>query len=135
MNIPQRELYEYLLEKGDEWTPQVQVARDLYEYFGNGECCLEPKNYHDTTERIDLLRAKQEINQNPEFPKIIISGKRGLKIATQDEFDRYRKSEYASIFRRLKRIRTMEKKANLHNQIDFDGNAVDSFIEKFAKDY
>lgn len=134
MNIPQKVLYEYLMEKG-EWVSQVEIARELFKVFGNNECCLAPKEYHDTTERTEILRAKQEINENPEFPKIIISGKRGLKIATQDEFDRYRKSEYASIFRRLKRIRTMEKKANLHNQIDFDGNSVDTFIEKFAKDY
>lgn len=134
MNIPQKELYEYLMEKG-EWVSQVEIARELFKVFGNNECCLSPKEYHDTTERTELLRVKQQINENPEFHKIVISGKRGLKIATQDEFDRYRKSEYASIFRRLKRIRTMEKKANLHNQIDFCGNAVDSFIEKIAKDY
>jgi hypothetical protein len=134
MNITQKVLYEYLMEKG-EWVSQVEIARELFKVFGNNECCFAPKEYHNTTERTEILRAKQEINENPEFQKIIISGKRGLKIATQDEFDRYRKSEYASIFRRLKRIRTMERKANLHNQIDFDGNAVDSFIEKFAKNY
>jgi hypothetical protein len=132
MNIPQKELYEYLMEKG-EWVSQVEIARELFKVFGNNECCLSPKEYHDTTERTEILRAKQEINENPEFPKIIISGKKGLKIATQDEFDRYRKSEYASIFRRLKRIRTMERKCNLHNQMDFGGHTVEAFLENFEK--
>lgn len=133
MNKRQIALYEYLLEAGDEWTSQVQVARDLFEHYGNGECCLEPKDYHNTTERTFLLKCKQEINDSPEFEKIIISNSKGMKIATEEEAERYLKAQYEALFRKLRRLRTMEKKCNLHNQITVDGHTVDAFLEKFPE--
>lgn len=35
MNEKQRALYVYLLAIGDEWVSEAEVARDLYEHFGN----------------------------------------------------------------------------------------------------
>lgn len=124
-------LYQYLLAKGDEWTPQVQVARDLFAEFGNGECCLEPKNYHDTTERKLLSNVISIMNTSPEFEKIIISSRKGIKIANEDEFFRYIKGRYSALFRQLKKVRAMERKGDLHGQLGIDGAAIDSFIEKF----
>ena len=76
-------LYNYLLARGDTWTSQVQVARDLFKEFGNGEAFLDPKSYHNTTERLNLLYACREINSNPMFEKIIISNSKGIKLATE----------------------------------------------------
>lgn len=130
MNVRHIALYEYLLEKGDTWTPQVQVARDLYREFGNDECCLAPETYHDTTERKILSRAISEINESPDFEKIIISSGKGIKIANCQEAEVYIKNHYRSVFRKLKRVREMERKCKLHNQIDVEGNTIDAFIEK-----
>lgn len=124
-------LYEYLESKGDSWTPQVEVARDLYEHFGNGECCLAPHEYHDTSERHLLSKAIAEINSSPEFEKIIISSGKGIKFANEKEHYRYLKNQYQAIFRKLKRVRIMEKKAGAHNQIGIDGKAISAFIENF----
>lgn len=135
MNEKHIALYNYLLEKGDEWTSQVEVARDLYEHFGNGECCLAPEAYHDTTERHLLSKAISEINSSPEFEKIIISSGKGIKFANEKEHYRYLKNQYQAIFRKLKRVRIMEKKAGAHNQIGIDGKTIVAFLENVDRNY
>jgi hypothetical protein len=131
----QKALYEYLSEVGDEWVSQVQVARDLYEYFGNAECCLEPKEFHDTTERVELSRTISQINFSSEFEKIVISSSKGIKLANEEEFDRYIKGQYKSAICKLARVYVMAKKGNQHNQMDFGGHTVESFLENLPENY
>jgi hypothetical protein len=133
MKDKQRALYEYLKTAGDNWTSQVQVARDLYEHFGNGECCLAPEKYHDSTERLFLSRTISEINFSSEFEKIIISSSKGIKLANEEEFDRYIKGQYKSAIRKLARVYAMAKKGNHHGQIDFGGHTVESFLENLPE--
>lgn len=121
-------LYKYLEEKGDCWTPQVEVARDLYEHFGNGECCLAPEEFHDTLERHLMSQTICEINLSPSFEKIIISSGKGIKLANEEEHKRYVTSQYRSVLRKLKRVVIMQKKGNLNNQICIDGKAVEAFM-------
>ena len=135
METKHEALYKYLEEKGDCWTSQVQVARDLYEHFGNGECCLAPDEYHDSHERKILSRVIAEINLSPEFPKIIISSGKGIKLANEEEHQRYVLGQYRSALRKLKRVCIMEKKGNLNNQIGIDGKAISAFIENFKENY
>lgn len=132
MKERQKKLYEYLLSRNGEWVSQAEIARsdELYEYYGNGECCLEPREYHNSTERLLILSDLQEIRINPEFEKLVISSSKGVKIATEEEFDRYIKSQYDSAIRKLSRIYKMAKKGNRHNQIDFGGHTVEAFLEK-----
>lgn len=129
MNEKHIALYNYLIEKGDSWTSQVQVARDLYAQFGNGECCLAPEEFHDTTERILLTRVIREINLSPDFEKIIISSGKGIKIANEEEHHRYVVNQYRAIFRKLKRVRIMERKGNANGQISIDGRTIESFLK------
>jgi hypothetical protein len=124
----QRALYEYLENKGDTWTPQVQVARDLYEHFGNGECYFVPAEYHDSNERKILSQVISEINLSPDFEKIIISSGKGIKLANEQEHQRYVLGQYRSALRKLKRVCIMEKKGNLNNQIGIDGKAIEAFM-------
>ena len=133
MNIRQKALYEYLIRKGDTFTPQAEVARDLFEHYGNAECCLEPKDFHNTTERIKMLEDCREISLSREFEKIIISNNKGIKIANEQEFDRFIKAQHKATIRKLARIYKMAKKGNLDGQIDFGGHTVESFLEGFAK--
>jgi hypothetical protein len=122
------ELYNYLLERGDEWTPQVKVARDLYKHFGNGECCLAPEEFHDTTERLLLSKTITEINLSNDFDKIIISSPKGIKIANEEEHHRYVTKQYQSIFRKLKRAYIMERKGNANGQISIDGRTIEAYL-------
>ena len=130
-----RALYEYLLDKGDSWTPQAEVARDLYKYFGNGECCLFPEVYHNTLERQILSKTIAEINEAFDYEKIIISSGKGIKLANEEEFERYIKNLYSSVLKKLKRIHIMEKKGNANGQIDFNGDEVEAFLNKCEKRY
>ena len=129
METKHEALYKYLESKGFVWSPQVEVARDLYEHFGNGECCLEPKEYHNTTERLELSQTISKVNFSPEFEKIIISSSKGIKLANEEEFDRYIKSQYKSAIRKLARVYAMAKKGNRHGQLDFGGHTVEAFLE------
>jgi hypothetical protein len=135
MEERQRALYEYLLSRSGEWVSQAEIARELYQYYGNGECFIEPKDYHNTSERIDLLRCKQSINDSADFEKIIISNSKGMKIATEEEAVRYLSNQYKALFRKLRRLRTMEKKCNLHNQITIGGRTIDAFLENLPENY
>lgn len=128
-------LYDYLLEKGNQYTSQSEIARDLYAEYGNAECCLEPKDYHNTNERLKLLHDCREINLNPMFEKIIISNSKGMKLATEEEFYKYINNQYRAIFRKLKRIREIERKARRNNQITFMGNFVEAFLKDITKNF
>ena len=133
METKHEALYKYLESKGDVWSPQVEVARDLYEHFGNGECCLEPKEYHNTTERLELSQTISQINFSNEFEKIVISSSKGIKLANEEEFDRYIKSQYKSAIRKLARVYAMAKKGNRNGQIDFGGHTVEAFLENLPE--
>lgn len=134
MNERQKALYEYLLEKGDTWTPQAQIGRDIPDY-ANGEAYVCPRDYHNTHERGVLTKDIRAINDSDEVEKIIISSSKGVKLANEEEFSRYISSQYASVFRRLSRVRRKHKKANLHNQLTLTGALVDAFVENMGITY
>ena len=129
MNERQKILYDYLIERGDTWTPQAEVARELFRYYGNGECFIEPKDYHSTLERAVLTKDIREINCSADFEKIIIASGKGIKIASEAEFSRYIKAQYDATIRKLSRIYKAAKKGNRNGQIDFGGHTVESFLE------
>lgn len=135
MKARQMRLYNYLIEQGDVFTPQVDLARELYADYGNAECCLEPKDYHNTTERTYVTKDIAKINRDPDFEKIIISTPKGVKIANEEEFDRFIKAQYRAVFKRLKLIRAMEKKGRKNAQIDIDGNTVEAFLGYLEENY
>lgn len=130
MNKRQSKLYEYLLLRNGEWTTHAEIARELYAEYGNAECCLEPKGYHDTTERGYISDDIRAINISAGFEKIIISSSKGVKIANEAEFDTYIKNQYNATIRKLARIYKMAKKGNRDGQIDFGGHTVEAFLEK-----
>lgn len=134
MNARQEALYKYLLSRNGEWTNHAEIARDLYAYYGNAECCLEPKDYHNTTERNLITKDCREISSSSDFDKIIISSSKGVKIANEAEFDKYIKNQYKATIRKLARIYKMAKKGNRNGQFDIDGTIVESFLNMCDKE-
>lgn len=123
-------LYEFLIEQGDKWTEAIDIFYNLHEFYG----VLEPYDYsseefHNTAERMQITNDIRYINNNPHFQKIIISSKKGIKIANEEEAQKYIENYYAAIFRRLKRARMIEKKAKLNNQTTLDKSVIRAFIE------
>ena len=133
MKERQRALYEYLLSRNGKWTTHAEIARELYGYYGNAECCLEPKDFHNTQERKSITKDCREINISSDFEKIIVSSGKGVKISNEAEFDRYIANQYNATIRKLARIYKMAKKGNRHGQIDFGGHTVEAFLENLPE--
>ena len=129
LNGRQLTLYRYLIRQGDRWRKQEDIAAELFLWypFGNG-------NFHDSTARMLMTKDIQAINESDEIQKVIISGKRGIKLANREEFSRYIKRQYSSVFRRLKRIRAKERKGHLDGQSYFvyetDQDVINAFLQE-----
>ena len=130
MNDRQRKLYELLLLYGDVPLKQAEIGRVFIDDYDDCNCL----DYHNSHARQVLTADIREINNDLSVEKIIVSSKNGIKLATKDEATRYIKGQYAALFRRLKRIRTLEKKARLDGQFkiftDENGDFVSSFVEE-----
>jgi len=121
--IRRRALYAFLLDR-EGWISMFDLAyhmKDLYPGYG------WVSNFHNSHIRRMITADIEAINEDPDFPMIIISSKRGVKIADRDEFERWIRSEYAEIFKKLKRVLKIAKKAGLDGQVFIDGEVVGVF--------
>ena len=113
-NYRQDELYAFLASRED-WTPMRDVAGNLREFYGWG---WGSSGFHNSAIRRMITEDIEKINQSDEYDMIIISGTRGVKLATRAEFRRWATAEYAEIFRKLKRVRHLTDKAGMDGQFD-----------------
>ena len=113
----------FLYERGDKWTPMAQVTDSvsLYPAFFN-------TNYHNSWARRLLTRDIEYINETDVFDRIIISGSKGIKIAGEDELTDFLKAETVEVFRKLKRLRKIAKKAARDQQITLEGKIKEVFL-------
>lgn len=118
LNDRQRRLYELLLLV-DKPIKQIDIGGYIPEYF-----TVNYDGFHNTTERIILTNDIRAINNDASIEKIIISTHNGICIADKNRAIRFIQNQYKAIFRKLKRIRFLEKKAKLDNQFKIftDGN-------------
>lgn len=113
LNDRQLALYNFLLERENEWTHQEDIAYALPHWY----CPVTADDFHNTRERHLMTSDIRVINGCPNIHKIIISNPhRGIKLATESEWKESIKREYASVFKKLKRIRQKEQKGKLHGQ-------------------
>ena len=115
-NYRQDELYAFLASRED-WTPMRDVAGNLRGIYGWG---WGSSGFHNSGIRRMITEDIEKINQSDEYDMIIISGTRGVKLATRGEFRRWVKSEYAEIFRKLDRVRNLTKKAGMDGQLSME---------------
>lgn len=127
-----RERLYSLLLKEEGWVEQEEIATKMYPAYYSA---WDEGHFHDSNARVLMTDDIQNINEDPTFEKIIIYSTYGIKIATEEDIDGYLKSQYSAIFRKLKRIRNIERKAGLDGQIkaDFDGHA-NRIIEAFKRE-
>ena len=121
----QAALYCLLLSRGDKWTPLREIAQKMEGYYPD----FPFRGFHNSTCRRWITKDIQAINDSPEYEKIILSGSRGVKIATEEEFDRFIAAEYKEIFRKLMRVRRIAKKGGADRQIDIEGQIREAFVE------
>ena len=131
LNPRQWALYNLLKNNPDSYMTQADIVLKLYEHYGAG-AGIDWAMFHDSAARHTLTNDIRTINKSEVIQKIIISNRRGVKIANREEFERYISAEFASIFRKLARTRQKAKKAGLDGQMRIVlGNERDT-IEAFA---
>ena len=131
LNDRQKALYDYLVKQGDQWTKQEQVAYDLLEHYDIRTLCFGA-DFHNSKARQLMTKDIQVINDSEDIQKVIISGAKGVKISTEQEFNKYIKRQYISVFKRLNRVRQKERKGSLNGQTVFGENFafVDAFLNE-----
>lgn len=128
----QEKLLEFLRSNDNEYMSQYGISQALpHLYFYEGDA----ENFHNSKARQLLTRDIRAINADEAVKSIIVSGKQGVKIATNEEFVRGMKLEFASIFRRLKRAYGKARKGDTNGQFEFDTdlNIVESTVFKEHK--
>lgn len=132
LNSRQWALYEYLKDKGDEWTTQFRVAIELPEY-GFIDGFDDPDKFHDSPARHLLTKDIQEINKSNVIQKIILSSPKGIKLASESDFDVYIRSQYAALWRRKERLDKIAKKGKKDGQMRIvfgaERDTIKSFID------
>ncbi len=120
----QEALYCFLSEK-ETWVSMREAAASvgLYPPFFTAV-------YHNSAARRILTADIEAVNSSDKYEKTIISGSRGIKLATEEEFDSFIAAELAEIFKKLKRIRKLMKKGGKNKQIDIEGKIAEAFQEK-----
>ena len=115
-------LYSFLTERGDKWTRMQTVANQVDWYPAYGI------NFHNSGARRLLTADIEAINSSDQYEKIIISGNHGIKLASEKEYRRFLTSEYAEIFRKLKRVRKIARKAGKDQQLSMEGQIREAFL-------
>lgn len=115
LNSRQWALYNYLKERGDEWTIQAQIAAEIpeYHYDGNEDYVL----FHDSGARMQMTADIRAINESGVIQKVVISSPKGIKIANSEEFDRYIRKEIMAAVRKLMRAKYKAKKGSRDGQM------------------
>lgn len=131
LTLRQWELYYFLLEQGDRWTHQIDVVYGLYDYYNFTD---SNDKFHDSGARHALTNDIRAINNSDEIQKVIISSGKGIKIANEAEWEMFIKSEYKSVFSKLKRVRRKERKGLLNGQkqlvFDSERDIIEAFINE-----
>lgn len=114
LNPRQWALYRFLVEQGDKWNYQEDIAKALPDWYAP----IDPTaDYHNTKERHLMTKDIRAINDSGIIQKIVLSNpSKGVKIATEEEWQECIKREYISVFKKLKRIRNKERKGTLNGQ-------------------
>ena len=118
----QEALYGFLLSRGDHWTRMQITVNRLDEYPAYGV------SFHNSGARRLLTSDIEAINSSDQFEKIIVSGSRGIKLANEEEFERFIKAEFGEIFRKLRRVRGIAQKGSRDQQIDLEGQIREAFL-------
>lgn len=116
-------LYDFLLSRGDKWTSMEQTTDSIPLYPAYFKT-----TYHNSTARRLLTGDIEAVNSSDKFEKIIISGRRGIKLANENDFEKFLKSEFGEIFRKLRRVRRIAQKGSRDQQIDFEGQIREAFL-------
>lgn len=124
-------LYNYLKERGDEWTTQLDIAYALKDFY---DVSFENDKFHDSRARLQLTMDIRALNESDVIQKIIMSGSKGVKIANESEFNSYIGREINAAVRRLMRAKKKAEKGNRNGQMRLVLHKERDTIEAFLRE-
>lgn len=134
LNTRQWKLYNFLKERGDQWTYQLDIVLALNDYYNFKDA---PEKFHDSTARHLLTADIREINNSDVIQKVIMSSARGNKIANESEFSKYIGKEISSAVARLIRAKRKAEKGTLDGQmrmvLNRERDTIEAFLRESAK--
>ena len=126
-------IYNLLKANSDKWLTQYEIALELGKAYPELKYEGKAKDFHDSKARHLITDAIRDLNESGIIQKIILSGGKGVKIASEEEFDKYIGGMINSAVRRLKRVKQIAEKGNRHNQFRITlGKYERDIIEAFA---
>ena len=118
LNARQWKLYNYLNEQGNKWSSLKQIVQAL----NYGE--VKPnQTFNNSVARRLVTKDRQELNNSDEIEKIIICGKKGLKLASKEEATEYIHNSRQSLLNALSRLYKIQRKAGLDQQLNVEFEA------------
>ena len=127
-------LYNYLKARGDQWTTQAEIARDMFAKHGDyAHIIYDGEDFHNKAARYLMTDDIRKINDSGVIQKIIISSGRGIKLANDEEFDLYIRKEIAASVRRLLRAKRKAEKGKRDGQFkitfgEYEREVIEAFI-------
>lgn len=122
----QEALKSFLLSRGNVWTSMEQVTGciNLYPAIFTGP-------YHDSPQRRLLSEDINNINNDPDFQKIIIHSNDGIKLAANEkEAVGYYNSRKKEALKMLKMAHRIAKKISRDQQISLEGDVAEVFLKE-----
>lgn len=133
LNSRQFTLYNLLRNHPDTAFKEWEIAKTIPHYHGHFDR-NNPETFHDSAARFLITADIRTINKCDTIQKIIISTADGIKLANREEAERYIKAQYAAIFRKLRRVRKLERKAGIDGQYKITFGSERNVVEAFTDD-
>lgn len=127
------ELYNFLKANSDKWVKQVEIAKALPTIFPTTEEDL--LDFYNSNCRKTITKALRRLNEHHTIQKIILSTGKGIKIASQEEYNTYIGRKIMSAVRHLQRVKKLADKASKDGQMRIVFNKERDTIEAFIKNY
>lgn len=124
-------LYNYLKTQTD-WVTQKEIALALPSVY---PCRVEEmQDFHNSAARMAITSDIRTLNESGLIQKVILSNAKGVKIATEEEFDAHIGKMINAAVRRLQRVKKIAEKGNRDGQYKirlgkYERDVIEAFIE------
>lgn len=138
-----------ILKTQNDWITQKDLCgmllttiaiKDNVDNLKERETIMNMSNdeFHNTQWRHIITRSIRDLNNASVIQKIILSTGKGIKIASEEEWEKYVERQTNAVIRKFARIRKIVKKGSLNNQyrITFgerQRNIIEAFLSENAE--
>ena len=131
LNERQKRLYKFLLDKSttNEYISKEEICTNLKELYPRNE---EKTNEHSSSAFALIRKDVRAINSSDAY-KIVISSKKGYKIATEPEAINYIERRFKRDLKSLKVNWNLKSKIGLNHQLTIKGDEVYKEIQTFVE--